>query len=61
MKQFLLMMTLAGLCAMAQTTVLDISFTPEQMKDIKLPDCAKIDVIDGTRKSMSSTEIHALQ
>ena len=47
MKQFLLLMTLAGLCAMAQTTVLDISFTPDQMKDIKLPDCAKIDVIDG--------------
>ena len=47
MKQFLLLLTLAGLCAMAQTTVLDISFTPEQMKDIKLPDCAKIDVIDG--------------
>ena len=47
MKQFLLLMTLAGLCAMAQTTVLDISFTPEQMKDIKLPPVAKIDVIDG--------------
>ena len=34
MKQFLLLLTLAGLCAMAQTTVLDISFTPEQMKDM---------------------------
>ena len=32
---------------MAQKTVLDMSFTPEQMKDFKLPGFAKVDVIDG--------------
>ena len=45
MKQFLLLMTLAGLCAMAQTTVLDISFISNS---------------PIARKLMSSTEIHAL-
>ena len=47
MKHFLLLMTFAGLCAMAQKTVLDISFTPEQANNLKLPSFAKIDVIDG--------------
>ena len=47
MNKIFLLLTLAGLCAMAQKTVLDISFTPDQMKDVKLPDFAKIDVIDG--------------
>ncbi len=47
MKHFLLLMTFAGLCAMAQKTVLDMSFTPEQIKDLKLPSFAKIEVIDG--------------
>ena len=47
MKHFLLLMTFAGLCAMAQKTVLDMSFTPEQTNNLKLPSFAKIDVIDG--------------
>ena len=47
MKRFLLMMTFAGLCVMAQKTVLDMSFTPEQTKDLKLPPFAKIETIDG--------------
>ena len=47
MKHFLLLMTFAGLCAMAQKTVLDMSFTSEQIKDLKLPSFAKIEVIDG--------------
>ena len=57
MKHFLLLMTFAGLCAMAQKTVLDMSFTPEQIKDLKLPSFAKIEVIDGNPcLSVTATE-----
>ena len=47
MKQLLLLLTISVLSVMAQTTVLDLSFNPEQIKDLKLPSSAKIDVIDG--------------
>ena len=40
MNKIFLLLTLAGLCAMAQKTVLDMSFTPDQIKDVKLPDFA---------------------